>query len=111
MSIIACPHMGHSFLLLADIHQMPGNHFILLILAGRCRWQLPSGPRAHAPRSPSVCLDRRRALLPRLRGAAELKFLPTKRTFLAFVYIDKNDPRLNSTSWNGRKGSKISRVF
>ena len=37
--------------------------------------------RTPAPGSPSVCLDRRRALPPRLRGAAELKFLPTKRTF------------------------------
>ena len=46
MSIIACPHMGHSFLLPADIHQAPRNRLILLILAGRCRWQLPSCPRA-----------------------------------------------------------------
>ena len=34
MSIIACPHMGHSFLLPADIHQTPRNRLILLILAG-----------------------------------------------------------------------------
>ena len=25
MSIIACPHMGHSFLLSADIHDTPGS--------------------------------------------------------------------------------------
>ena len=37
--------------------------------------------RAPVPRSPPACPDRRRALPPRLRGAAELKFLPTKCTF------------------------------
>ena len=34
--------------------------------------------RAPVPRSPPACLDRRRTLPPRLRGAAELKFVPTK---------------------------------
>ena len=34
MSIIVYPHMGHSFLLSAAIHQTPGIRFILLILEG-----------------------------------------------------------------------------
>ena len=52
--------------------------------------------RTPAPGSPSVCLDRRRALPPRLRGAAELKFLPTKRTFHPIV------PRLKKISCQSR---------
>ena len=43
--------------------------------------------RAPAPGSPLACLDRRRALPPRLRGAPELKFLPTKCTFLATWFL------------------------
>ena len=34
MSIIVCPHTGHFFILPADIHQIPGNRFILPTLVG-----------------------------------------------------------------------------
>ena len=50
--------------------------------------------RAPAPRSPPVCLDRRRALPPRLRGAAELKFVPSKcRPHPVHFFIDLCRPR------------------
>ena len=50
--------------------------------------------RAPAPGSPPACLDRERTLPPRLRGAAELKFLPTKRTFHpVYFFIDLCPPR------------------
>ena len=79
MSIIMCPHMGHSFLLPAAIHQTPGNRFILLILAGTVPAAAAIRPmRAPAPGSPPACLDRRCTLSPRLQGAAELKFVLTK---------------------------------
>ena len=59
--------------------------------------------RAPAPGSPPACLDRRRTLPPRLRGAAELKFVPTRcRPPPQFAHIDENDPRLNNAGWNGR---------
>ena len=69
----------------------------------RYPWQRPSSPRAPAPGSPPACLDRRRTLPPRLRGAAELKFAPSKcRPPPQFAHIDENDPRLNNVGWNGR---------
>ena len=55
-----------------------GIRFILLILAGTVPVATAIHPRAPAPGSPLACLDRRRTLSPRLRGAAELKFAPSK---------------------------------
>ena len=48
-----------------------------------------TGPPATPVRTmpPPACLDRRRALPPRLREAAELKFLPTKCTFLLILTL------------------------
>ena len=79
MSIIMCPHMGHSFLLPAAIHYAQGSaSYYSFWQTRRLR---PSGLCAPAPGSPSVCLDRRRALPPRLREAAELKFLPSSNPY------------------------------
>ena len=92
MSIIVCPHMGHSFFLPAVIYHAPGSasyyscwqarllrqllsglrsftcsriRFILLMLAGTAPAAAAIRP-IHAPAlgSPPVCLDRRRALSP-----------------------------------------------
>ena len=78
--------------------------FILLILADTVPVATAIQPtRAPAPGSPPACLDRRRTLPPRFRGAAELKFAPSKcRPPPQFVHIDENDPRLNNAGWNGR---------
>ena len=78
--------------------------FILLILADTVPVAAAIRPtRAPAPGSPPACLDRRRTLPPRFRGAAELKFAPSKcRPPPQFVHIDENDPRLNNAGWNGR---------
>ena len=56
-----------------------GIRFILLILTGAVPAAAAiSSMRAPAPGSPPACLDRRRTLSPRLRGAAELKLVPNK---------------------------------
>ena len=47
MSIIMCPHMGHSFFLLAGIHHTPGSASYYLFWQARCPRQRPSGPCAH----------------------------------------------------------------
>ena len=85
MSIIVCPHMGHSFFLPAAIHHAQGSaSYYSFWQTQRLR---PSGLCALAPRSPSVCLDRRCTLSPRLRGAAELKFVPSKCRPLATWFL------------------------
>ena len=57
MSIIVCPHMGHSFFLSAVIHHAQGSaSYYSFWQARRLR---PSGLCAPAPGSPPVCLDSR----------------------------------------------------
>ena len=57
MSIIVCPHMGHSFFLPATIHHAQGSaSYYSFWQTRRLR---PSGLCALAPRSPLVCLDSR----------------------------------------------------
>ena len=85
--------------------------FILLILADTVPVATAIQPtRAPAPGSPPACLDHRRTLPPRFRGAAELKFAPSADPPPQFVHIDENDPRLNNAGWKGGEGSKISRA-
>ena len=48
MSIIVCPHMGHSFFLPADIHHTSGYASYYLFWQARCPRQRPSGPCAHS---------------------------------------------------------------
>ena len=57
MSIIVCPHMGHSFFLPTAIHHAPGSaSYYSFWQTRRLR---PSGSCAPAPGSPPVCLDSR----------------------------------------------------
>ena len=57
MSIIMCPHMGHSFFLPTTIHHAPGSaSYYSFWQTRRLR---PSGSCAPAPGSPPVCLDSR----------------------------------------------------
>ena len=64
MSIIICPHMGHSFLLPAAIHQTPGIRLILLIPAGTApaamgRFWCRCGQPPSGRRRPADCPPRR----------------------------------------------------
>ncbi len=87
--VVACLYVDHrvsahgALLSLVCRHtRYAGIRFILLILAGTALVAAAIRlTRAPVPRSPPTCLDRRRTLPPRLREAAELKFLPTKCTF------------------------------
>ena len=77
MSIIWHPHMRHSFFLPAAIHHAQDPLHITHTGRHGTRGNGHPPTRAPAPGSPPACLDRRRTLPPRLRGAAELKFAPS----------------------------------
>ena len=106
MSIIVCPHMGHSFFLPTAIHHAPGSaSYYSFWQTRRLR---PSGSCAPAPRSPPVCLDSRCTLATAHKSSGAKTC--TKRKPLTFVHVDENDPQVEQCKSERGEGSKISRI-
>ena len=105
MSIIVCPHMGHSFFLPTAIHHAQDPlHITHTDRYGSCGSCHPAHARSCARVATCLpgSLTHAVATTPRSSGTK----ICTKCKPLTFAHIGENDPRLNSTGWDVEKGPK-----